>query len=103
LEGNRSKLVPRHRLRIQRRLLRAWTILTVEAWQHYFDSARIRERGCAAAVSVNVGWGAFNIVVGYVLVLRVGTFDLRDTWDAVAIGVRAVRGRGRRCRPAHRT
>jgi len=35
---------------------------------------------------VNVGWGAFNIVVGYVLVLRVGTFDLRDTWEAVVFG-----------------
>jgi hypothetical protein len=35
---------------------------------------------------VNSVWGAFNIVVAYVLVLRVGTFDLRDTWDAVAFG-----------------
>ena len=30
---------------------------------------------------------AFNIVVAYVLVLRVGTFDLRDTGDAAAFGV----------------
>jgi hypothetical protein len=42
-------------------------------------------KGLSSAL-VNVGWGAFNIVVGYVLVLRVGTFDLRDTWDAVAFG-----------------
>jgi hypothetical protein len=28
----------------------------------------------------------FNIVVAYVLVYRVGTFDLRDTWEAVAFG-----------------
>jgi hypothetical protein len=35
---------------------------------------------------VNVGWGAFSIVVGYELVLHVGTFDLRNTWDAVAFG-----------------
>ena len=35
---------------------------------------------------VNVGWGAFNVIVGYLLVFRVGTFDLRDTWDAVAFG-----------------
>jgi hypothetical protein len=35
---------------------------------------------------VNVGWGAINIAVGYVLVLRVGTFELRDTWDAAALG-----------------
>jgi hypothetical protein len=42
-------------------------------------------KGLSSAL-VNVGWGAFNIVVGYVLVLHVGTFDLRDTWDAVAFG-----------------
>jgi hypothetical protein len=42
-------------------------------------------KGLSSAL-VNVLWGAFNIVVGYVLVLRVGTFDLRDTWDAVALG-----------------
>jgi hypothetical protein len=42
-------------------------------------------KGLSSAL-VNIGWGAFNIVVGYVLVLRVGTFDLRDTWDAVAFG-----------------
>jgi hypothetical protein len=42
-------------------------------------------KGLSSAL-LNVGWGAFNIVVGYVLVLRVGTFDLRDTWDAVALG-----------------
>ena len=35
---------------------------------------------------INVGWAAFNIVVAYVLVLRVGTFDLRDTVDAVVFG-----------------
>jgi hypothetical protein len=42
-------------------------------------------KGLSSAL-VNIGWGAFNIVVGYVLVLRVGTFDHRDTWDAVALG-----------------
>ena len=42
-------------------------------------------KGLSSAL-VNVGWGTFNIVIGYVLVLRVGTFDLRDTWDAVAFG-----------------
>lgn len=35
---------------------------------------------------VNVAWGAFNIVVSYLLVLRVGTFGIRNTWDAVAFG-----------------
>ena len=35
--------------------------------------------------TVNVLWGFLNIVVGYVLVCRVGDFDLRDTGDAVAL------------------
>ncbi len=35
--------------------------------------------------TVNVLWGFFNIVVGYVLVCRVGEFDARDTGDAVAL------------------
>jgi len=42
-------------------------------------------KGLSSAL-VNVVWGAFNIVIGYVLVLHIGTFDLRDTWDAVAFG-----------------
>ena len=42
-------------------------------------------KGLSSAL-VNIGWGALNIVVGYVFVLRVGTFDLRDTWDALAFG-----------------
>ncbi len=39
--------------------------------------------------TVNVLWGFFNAVVGYLLVVRVGHFDLRSTSDvlAVAIGV----------------
>jgi hypothetical protein len=42
-------------------------------------------KGLSSAL-VNVGWGAFNLVIGYVLVLRVGTFDLRDVRDAIAFG-----------------
>jgi hypothetical protein len=42
-------------------------------------------KGLSSAL-VNIGWGTFNIVVGYLLVLRVGTFDLRDTRDALAFG-----------------
>jgi hypothetical protein len=37
--------------------------------------------------TVNVLWGFFNIVVGYVLICRVGDFDLRSTSDAVALGL----------------
>ena len=39
--------------------------------------------------TVNVLWGAFNIVVGYALLCRVGDFDLRATGDAAALGVGA--------------
>jgi hypothetical protein len=37
--------------------------------------------------TVNVLWGFFNLVVGYVLLCRVGDFDLRSTSDAVALGL----------------
>ena len=40
--------------------------------------------------TVNVLWGWFNIAVGYVLVCRVGAFDLRSTADAVAIGLGSI-------------
>ena len=39
--------------------------------------------------TVNVLWGFFNIVVGYVLVCRVGDFELKDTADVVALGAGA--------------
>jgi hypothetical protein len=37
--------------------------------------------------TVNVLWGFFNLSVGYVLVCRVGNFDLRSTNDIVALGL----------------
>jgi hypothetical protein len=37
--------------------------------------------------TVNVLWGFFNLVVSYLLVCRVGTFDLRLTADAAALGL----------------
>ena len=40
--------------------------------------------------TVNVLWGLFNIVVGYVLVCRVGEFRLRDASDVVALGLGAL-------------
>ena len=36
--------------------------------------------------TTNVVWGFFNVVVGYLLVLRVGHFDLRSTTHALALG-----------------
>jgi len=40
--------------------------------------------------TVNVLWGSFNIAVGYVLVLRVGAFDLRSTGDVLVAGLGAI-------------
>jgi hypothetical protein len=37
--------------------------------------------------TVNVLWGFFNIVIFYLLVCRVGDFDLKNTSDAGAFGV----------------
>ena len=37
--------------------------------------------------TVNVLWGFSNAVVGYILVVRVGSFELRSTTDALAVGV----------------
>ncbi len=37
--------------------------------------------------TVNVLWGFFNLAVGYVLVCRVGKFDLRDTRQVLVLGV----------------
>jgi hypothetical protein len=40
--------------------------------------------------TVNVLWGAFNFAVGYMLVCRVGDFDLRSIDDAIALGLGAL-------------
>jgi hypothetical protein len=40
--------------------------------------------------TVNVLWGFFNAVAGYLLVVRVGSFELRSTSDVVALGVGAL-------------
>ena len=37
--------------------------------------------------TVNVLWGSVNLVIGYLLVFRVGTFDFRRTQDALIVGV----------------
>ncbi|MDG4880531.1 hypothetical protein [Mesorhizobium sp. WSM4884] len=37
--------------------------------------------------TVNALWGFFNLVVGYLLVCRVGDFELRDTADVAALGL----------------
>jgi hypothetical protein len=40
--------------------------------------------------TVNVLWGFFNAVAGYLLVERVGNFDLRSTRDVLALAVGAL-------------
>jgi hypothetical protein len=40
--------------------------------------------------TVNVLWGFLNLVVGYLLLCRVGNFDLRETRDAIALGLGAL-------------
>ena len=37
--------------------------------------------------TVNVLWGSLNLVVGYILVCRVGDFGLRITSDVTALGL----------------
>jgi hypothetical protein len=36
---------------------------------------------------VNVLWGFFNAIIGYLLVVRVGNFDLRSISDVLALAV----------------
>lgn len=53
-----------------------------------FQSPFAKPRGQGHSSStVNVLWGFLNLVIGYLLVLRVGDFDLRSTADAVALGL----------------
>ena len=40
--------------------------------------------------SVNLLWGFANLVIGYLLVCRVGEFDMRDTGQVVALGLGAL-------------
>ncbi len=39
---------------------------------------------------VNVLWGLFNLIIGYLLVCRVGTFELRRTRDLLVVGIGAL-------------
>lgn len=52
-----------------------------------FQSPFARPAGEGLSSSrVNVLWGFCNIIAGYVLVCRVGDFELRDPADIVALG-----------------
>src|ERR1700743_2083993 len=51
-----------------------------------FQSPFATPRGEGLSSStVNVLWGFLNLVIGYLLVCRVGDFELRDTADVVAL------------------
>ena len=53
-----------------------------------FQSPFAKPRGEGLSSStVNVFWGFFNLAVGYVLICRVGNFDLRSTEDVVIAGL----------------
>lgn len=43
-------------------------------------------RGLSSS-SVNILWGFANLVIGYLLVCRVGEFDLRNTEHVAALGL----------------
>ena len=40
--------------------------------------------------TVNVLWGFLNLIVAYLLVLCVGSFGLRDTWQVLTLGAGAL-------------
>jgi hypothetical protein len=53
-----------------------------------FQSPFAQPRGVGLSSStVNVLWGCLNLVLGYVLVCRVGDFGLRNTPDVMAFGL----------------
>ena len=46
-------------------------------------------KGLSSSI-VNVLWGFFNAIVGYLLVMRVGSFDLRLISDVLALAIGAL-------------
>ncbi len=54
---------------------------------HAFQSPFATPPGVGLSSStVNVLWGLFNLAVGYLLVCRVGNFELRKTRHVIALG-----------------
>jgi hypothetical protein len=53
-----------------------------------FQSPFAKPHGVGLSSStVNMLWGFANLVIGYLLVCRVGDFDLRNTIDAAALAL----------------
>ncbi len=40
--------------------------------------------------TVNVLWGFFNLIVAYLLILRVGSFDIHNTQHVLVLGIGAL-------------
>jgi hypothetical protein len=56
-----------------------------------FQSPFAKPSGIGLSSStVNVLWGSFNAVIGYVLLLRVGHFDVRSTCNVLAPAIGAL-------------
>jgi hypothetical protein len=56
-----------------------------------FQSPFAQPRGEGLSSStVNVLWGFFNLIVGYLLVCRIGEFALLDTRDVAALSLGAL-------------
>lgn len=69
-------------------LLNAVPHLTKGVMGERFQSPFAKPPGQGHSSStVNFAWGFLNLVIGYLLVCRVGDFDLRDTADVVALGL----------------
>jgi hypothetical protein len=55
---------------------------------HPFQSPFAKPPGQGLSSStVNVVWGLFNAVIGYILVLRVGHFDVRSTSNVLVLAL----------------
>jgi hypothetical protein len=55
---------------------------------HAFQSPFASPPGIGLSSSiVNVLWGLFNLAIGYLLVCRVGNFDLRKTLHVLVLGL----------------
>ena len=54
---------------------------------HAFQSPFASPPGVGLSSStVNVAWGLFNLAIGYLLVCRVGSFDVRKTSHVLVLG-----------------
>jgi hypothetical protein len=65
------------------------TVAGVMGRAHQSPFAKPPGKGLSSSI-VNVVWGFFNLVIAYLLIVRVGTFDLRSTTDILPLGIGAL-------------